>query len=288
MLPPIKLSSKATNEFWEIPILFEDEALLALDKPGRLHVSPVRHDPDRPNLMGLLHDGIRRGVAWAKARDLGYLTNVHRLEFATSGVLLLARTKAALITVANEFGAGQPHSRYLVLAQGEPPETEFEVDAKLSPHPHEPELFHVDPRNGKRARTQFKVVERFRGFTLLQAVPFTARPQQIRAHLRHRGLPIVGDALYGGRPLWLSRLKPRYRFKADREELPLIGRVALHAEQLALKQPTSGAELTITSPVPKDFTVALKFLRRYAPMGIAPNLRPTATEAPDDDARGGS
>src|ERR1041384_377942 len=81
----IKLSSPATREFWEIPVLFEDAHLLALDKPAGLLTSPDRYDPERPNLMGLLHAGIAAGKPWAVERGLNYLSNAHRLDFETSG-----------------------------------------------------------------------------------------------------------------------------------------------------------------------------------------------------------
>ncbi len=83
-------------------------------------------------------------------------------------------------------------------------------------------------------------------------------------HLKSLGLPIVGDQVYGGPPLWLSTLKADYRLKPGREERPLIGRVALHAEQLILTQPATGAQITIDAPWPKDLTVGVKYLRRYA------------------------
>ena len=70
----IKLSSPATREFWEIPVLFEDEHLLALDKPAGLLTSPDRYDPQRPNLMKLLHAGIAAGKPWARERNLTYLS----------------------------------------------------------------------------------------------------------------------------------------------------------------------------------------------------------------------
>ena len=83
----IKLSSPATREFWEIPVLFEDEHLLALDKPAGLLTSPDRYDPQRPNLMKLLHAGIAAGKPWARERNLEYLSNAHRPDFETSGVI---------------------------------------------------------------------------------------------------------------------------------------------------------------------------------------------------------
>jgi RluA family pseudouridine synthase len=264
MPAPIKLSSPATREFWEIPTLFEDAHLLALDKPAGLPTTPDRHDPERACLMRLLHAGIGAGKPWVTERRLGYLSQAHRLDAETSGVLLLAKEKPALIKLAASFGSEKPILRYVALVRGEPREARFEVDAKLAPHPVTPGLMLVDPRRGKRSRTRFEVLEKFPDHALLACSPLTGRAHQVRAHLRHAGLSIVGDSLYGGKPLWLSRLKRDYRLKEGREERPLIARVALHAEQLTLLHPVTGETLTITSPWPKDLKVAVKYLRQFA------------------------
>src|SRR5215211_3177809 len=95
--PSIKLSSPETKEFWEIPVVFEDEHLLAINKPARLLTSPDRYDPNRPNIMRLLHEGIAANKVWARERGLTYLANAHRLDFETSGVMLLAKNKPALV-----------------------------------------------------------------------------------------------------------------------------------------------------------------------------------------------
>ncbi|MGA9452694.1 MAG: RluA family pseudouridine synthase [Verrucomicrobiia bacterium] len=260
----IKLSSPAAREFWEISVLFEDEYLLALDKPTGLLTSPDRYDPQRPNLMKLLHAAIAGGKPWARERGLNYLMNAHRLDFETSGVILLAKSKPALVALANLFGSEKPLKQYVALVQGTPAEDKFEVDARLAPHPVKTGLVRVDLKNGKRARTVFEVLEKFSGWTLLRCQPLTGRTHQIRVHLRHFGLPIVGDELYGGKPLWLSRLKPDYRLKRGREERPLISRVALHAEQLTLPHPVTGKTPTITAPWPKDLRVAVKYLRQFS------------------------
>jgi 23S rRNA-/tRNA-specific pseudouridylate synthase len=109
------------------------------------------------------------------------------------------------------------------------------------------------------------VVEKFAGYTLLRCQPLTGRTHQIRVHLRHLHLPIVGDALYLGKPLMLSAIKPHYRLKPGRTERPLIETVALHAERLSIAHPVSGDVVNIESPWPKDLTVALKYLRQCAP-----------------------
>jgi len=121
----------------------------------------------------------------------------------------------------------------------------------------------VDPKNGKKSKTQFEVLEIFSGWMLLRCLPLIERAHQIRVHLRHAGFPIVGDGLYGGKPLWLSRIKPNYRLKPGKEERPLLSRVALHAESLELTHPVTTEPLTITADLPKDFKVALKYLRQF-------------------------
>ncbi len=259
----IKLSSPATREYWELPVLYEDNDLLAVDKPSGLLTSPDRYDPARPNLMKLLHAGIAEGKSWAAERKLEYLMNAHRLDFETSGVLLLARNKPVLVKLANLFGSEKPLKRYAALVQGTPAEPQFKLEAPLAPDPRRLALMRVDPKRGKRAVTLFKVAERFANWTLLECEPLTGRTHQIRAHLRALALPIVGDTLYGGKPLLLSRLKRGYRPKPGRQEQPLINRVALHAEHLTLPHPVTGQTLTISAPWPRDLTVAVKYLRRY-------------------------
>ena len=262
--PSIKLSSPETKEFWEIPVVFEDEHLLAINKPARLLTSPDRYDANRPNLMKLLHAGIAAGKPWAKARGLTYLSNAHRLDFETTGVLLLAKNKPALVALADLFGTDKPLKTYVALVQGTPETDEFEVDAPLAPHPSSPGLMRVDPKHGKKSTTLFTVLTKFRGYTLLQCRPLTGRTHQIRVHLRHMELSILGDALYRGGKLFLSEIKRKYRARDDREERPLISTVALHAASLTLPHPVTGATITITAPWPKDLEVAVKYLKQFA------------------------
>lgn len=261
---PIKLSAPATREFWEIPVLFEDEHLLVLDKPPRLLTSRDRLEPDRPDLITLLHTGIEQGKPWAKERGLSYLAAALRLDPEASGVFLLARSKLALIALANLFGSDKSPITYTVLAQGTPEAEQFVIDAPIGPHPTRPGLMRVEPRRGKRSRTEVELAERFLGYSLLKCRPVPGRLHQLRVHLRHAGHLVVGDTLYGGKPLLLSRLKSSYRYRQDREERPLISQAALHAECLELSHPVTGNPLVITAPWPKDLKVAVKYLRRYA------------------------
>ena len=275
MSAAIKLSSPATKEFWEIPVLFEDEHLLALDKPAGLLTSPDRHDENRPSLMKLLLAGLAAGKPWARERNLTYLSNAHRLDFETSGVILLAKNKPTFITLADFFGAEKPLRKYVALAWGIPEAVNFEVDAKLAPHPVKPGQMCVNPLEGKKSRTEFAVLEQFSDWVLLRCSPLTDRTHQVRVHLKHAGFPVVADELYGGKKLWLSRLKKDFYLKPGREERPLLSRPALHAEELSLPHPVTNELLTIQSEWPKDLKVAVKYLRQYA---TGPSRRGTQAE----------
>ena len=264
MSDAVKLSSPATGEFWEIPVLFEDEHLLALNKPPGLLVSPDRSDVKRPNLMQLLHRDIERGAPWARQRRLDYLMNAHRLDFEASGVILLARNKPALIALAAQFAAAEPCRIYAALVRGSPATDTFATDAKLAPHPLQMGVIRVDTREGKHSHTAFAVRERFNNCLLLECRPSPDRSHQIRAHLKHVRLPLIGDDIYGGRPLFLSTMKPGYRLKHNQEERPLIARPALHLEQVIINHPVTSAKMALLAPWAKDLTVSIKYLRRYA------------------------
>ena len=263
-VPAIKLSSPETREFWEIPVVYEDEHLLALNKPAGLPTAPDGNDSNRPCLIRLLHAGIAQGKPWAAARRLTYLTNAHRLDSETSGVSLLAKNKQALIKLTDLFGTEKPFKSYVALVQGTPEAEEFEVNAPLAPHPTNAGMMRIDPKHGKKSLTRFTVMIRFRGYTLLQCRPLTERPHQIRIHLRHIHFPILGDFLYRGGKLFLSQIKRKYRPDKNKEERPLISTVALHAEQLSLPHPVTGEQIIIKAPWPKDLEVAVKYLKMFA------------------------
>ena len=258
-LPPLRLSAN-----WPlVEVLTVDESLLAINKPAGLLIAPDRWDKRRENLMGLLHSGIAAQRPWARAMGLDYLANVHRLDAGTSGIVLMARSKPDLVTLARQFRDRHPRKVYHALILGRLPQPEVTLDLPLGPSAARPGLAVVDRNHGKPALTRFREQEVFKHYSLIEAEPLTGRQHQIRVHLHALGCPLVADPDYGdGQPLLLSRLKKGYKMKAEGER-PLMGRPALHAASLEIVHPATQASVTIEAPDPKDFAVALKYLRKF-------------------------
>ncbi len=234
------------------PIIHEDEALLAFDKPSGLLVAPDRWDKAHLNLMALVHARFGPGVA-----------NVHRLDADTSGVLLCAKTKAALDFLSGQFQAKAAERTYHALVVGTAARDAFPVELALRPDENRPGLMRAVKRGGKPSATDFRVLERFRGFAWLECRPRTGRNHQVRVHLAAAGLPILNDAFYGDdMRLLLSALKRGYKGRAL--ERPLISRLALHASELTVVHPLTHERVTLRAPWPNEFAVALKYLRRFA------------------------
>ena len=262
-LPPEE-ALRLSADWPQVAVLAQDDDILVLSKPAGLLIAPDRWDKTRENLMGLLHAGVELQRPWAVKRGIRYVANVHRLDAGTSGIILLARNKPALVAMARQFHDRNPKKTYLALIEGALPEPEMEVTFPLAPSLVRPGLSVVDRGRGKKAVTRFQTVEKFRKYSLVRAEPLTGRLHQIRIHLQEIGCPLVADADYGtGQPLLLSQLKRDYRMKPEGEK-PLMARPALHAERLEFIHPPSGQPITIEAPWPQDFTVAVKYLRKFA------------------------
>ena len=241
------------------PVLFEDDALIAFDKPSRLPLAPDRSGPPGENL----HDLVRARLGPEAA-------NVHRLDPDTSGLVLYAKTKAALDFLSGQFQAKTAGKLYLALTAGIPAPDDFTVDLVMKEDEARPGRMCVVQKHGHASTTDFTVREKFpqpagrAGFALVECRPRTGRPHQVRLHLAGAGAPVLNDPLYGdGTRLLLSGLKRGYKGRLD--ERPLIARLALHAGGLTFKHPLTRAPLTLTAPLPKDFEVALKYLRKFGP-----------------------
>jgi 23S rRNA pseudouridine1911/1915/1917 synthase len=248
----------------EIEVLYEDAELFIINKPAGLLVVPDHDDPQRENLTALLQNALRTRRPWTQEHGVTYLSNAYRLESGASGVLVLARSKATLVKLAGQFRDRIPRIKYTALVQGAFPEDPLEIDLPLARDPIQPAYCTVNKEHGKPAQTRFSLLERYRDYTLIQAEPATDRLHQIRVHLRAAGYPLVADAEYGiAQPLLLSEIKKHYKMKPEGER-PLLDRFALHAGQLDMLHPATGAPLVITAPWPKDLSVAVKYLRKFA------------------------
>jgi RluA family pseudouridine synthase len=233
------------------PVVFEDDALIAFDKPSGLLIAPDRRDKSRVNLMDLVGEAMGHGVA-----------NVHRIDADTSGLVLFAKTKPALDFLSGQFQSKSVEKIHAALVVGAPPLDIFTVDFVLKEDEAAPGRMCVVKKHGKAAVTEFRVLGRFGKFSHLECRPLTGRTHQIRVHLAASGTPILNDRIYGNdTPLLLSELKPRY--KGRDEERPLISRLALHAGSLTFTHPVSRERTTLTAPSPNDFSVALKYLHKY-------------------------
>ncbi|MBC8245600.1 MAG: hypothetical protein H8E20_14545 [Verrucomicrobia bacterium] len=259
----IRLFSPDETRSWVFPVLFEDDHYLALDKMTHMAVSHSQLFPDRPSLDNLIRHAIGADARWAVKRGIRRLPFACRIDFETSGIALFCKDNEARQKVGDLLGANEERREFQCLVHGTPSDDSLEVDAKIGWVRERPELMQAGKR-GKQARTRFEVAERFAGFTLLNCQPETDRKHQIRAHLQHLRLPLVGDACYGGKLLLLSKMKPNYRPRRDGTEQPLLDRAALHYSKLSFSHPFTGETVAIESPLARDMQVAIKYLRKYS------------------------
>ena len=213
----------------DITVLYEDEALVVLNKPAPLPM----HVGGRFTRNTLQH-----------ALDVVYrpqkLKPAHRLDANTTGLVIAARNKHFAGRLQTAFAEGRVSKTYLVRVQGHPTEDEFRCDAPIAKEAGVSGTREVDAKDGAEATTLFKVLERSAdGTSLLEARPITGRTNQIRIHCAHLGFPIVGDAAYGD-----SDAAPR--LTKDMGEPPLC----LHAWQIEFTHPANGEAVTFTAPPP--------------------------------------
>lgn len=196
-------------------VLHRSPHFIIIDKPAGLPV----HSGEGGD------DVLRR---WASDHDGERPTPVHRLDAATSGCLLLARTPAARTALARLFARRAVEKVYLARTDGLPACDEGEVFANLAPATGE-KMRVVDPGSGQTALTLYRVIQRGERGALLEVRPVTGRTHQIRVHLAHLGCPVGGDTVYGRRP-------------------PSAGRLLLHAWRLGFTDPFTGERVEVEAP----------------------------------------
>jgi 23S rRNA pseudouridine1911/1915/1917 synthase len=225
-----------------LPFLYEDDEVVVVDKPAGLLAVPTAPGAREDTALGRVQDYV------AHRRPLRpYVGPVHRLDRDTSGALAFALSPAARGALRSMFRAHRMERVYAALVEGSPRTDEGTVERPIH------EAYEAGRRRLARpgepsfpARTRWKVVERFPGAALLEVELETGRQHQIRLHLAHLGLPVLGDAVY--RP-------------PARRPLIAVPRQMLHARRLAFAHPTTGASVRAESPLPADFRKALAALR---------------------------
>jgi 23S rRNA pseudouridine1911/1915/1917 synthase len=238
---PAVASTVAEPEALPLDVLYEDETLIVVNKaPGMVvHPAPGRWQGTLVNALlhrfGAMpgHEASRPGI-------------VHRLDRDTSGVMVIARTTAALEHLGRQFAARTVSKRYLAVVRGNVRSDVLHIDAPIGRHTVERKKMSTRARVGRPAITHVRVLERFGRATLVEAAPETGRTHQIRVHLAARGHPIIGDAVYG---------RPRA------EEASWIGRHALHAAALGIVHPERGVPMTFEAELWPDMRALLTTLR---------------------------
>ena len=239
-------------------IVYEDEALIVVDKPAGLVVHPAPGNPDRTLVHALIaHCGPSlKGVGGVRRPGI-----VHRLDKDTSGLLVAAKTDEAHQGLVVQFAGRQIERHYACLAWGQPAPAVGEIVGNIGRSPRNRKKMAVLSRGGRPAVTRYHTlaIGASGAVSHLQCKLETGRTHQIRVHLSHKGHPLLGDPLYGRESAARRAALPA----PAREALAKLGRQALHAESLGFRHPLSAEPMAFTSPLPrdlKDLTSFLEFL----------------------------
>ena len=222
-LPPLK----ATAEDIPLRVLYEDDAVVAVDKPAGMvvHAGAGIHSGTLVNAL-LHHFHELSGVGGELRPGI-----VHRLDRFTSGVLLVAKTDAAHQNLASQFASRQVEKVYLALVQGKVKQETGRIERPIARDPVHRTRMTARLAEGRAAWSEYRVRCRFENFTLLEVRIGTGRTHQIRVHLASIGHPVAGDTLYGA------------------QAQPALGRYFLHAHRIRFRSPATGEELEVTSPL---------------------------------------
>ncbi len=255
---PPRRASRIEPEARPLVVVHEDEHLLVLDKPAGLVVHPGAGVQSGTLVHALLH----HAPAIAEVGGEGRPGIVHRLDKDTSGLLAVAKTETAYQVLVEALRARTVHRIYHAIVWGDPGPSSGWIDLPIGRDPKDRKRMAVVRGGGRPSRTHWKVLERFGLATLVEARLETGRTHQIRVHMAAVRHAVVGDPVYGGRVRKTLSLRPSERSLAD-ALLRVLRRQALHAAQLELAHPVTGASLRFESPIPEDFARALELLRAF-------------------------
>ena len=230
-----------------LSILYEDDALVILDKPAGMVVHPATSHQAGTLVNALLHHcgESLRGIGGERRPGI-----VHRLDKDTSGVMVVAKDEPTLVALQKQFHEHTLERMYLAVVEGVIAE-QGTFRTYHGRDPNDRKKFSSRVHGGKRAVTHWRVRERYAGATLVEVHLETGRTHQIRVHMSDHGHPLLGDATYGRRPR-----EPKLR--ALHEQL---GRQALHAAVLGITHPLDGRKLRYETPPPADLAAVLTALR---------------------------
>lgn len=230
-----------------LKVLFEDNALMAIDKPAGLAVHPGSGIE-----CATLVDLVRGYLGPRATRNDFTASPAHRLDRDTSGVILVAKTRPCMVALTEMFTRGHPDKSYLALAKGCFPKPRGVIDLPLAEHEQSGRSKAVNGTNMQTAITRYRVLAPADPASLLECKIETGRTHQIRRHLVAMGHPVAGDRRHGD-----------FAFNRDLKGRFGLRRMFLHARRISLRHPLSGAPLTIEAPLPDELAQVL------TAMGIA-------------------
>ena len=244
-----EVSTKWISENIQIDILHEDSEILVINKPSGL----VTH-PGAGNTHGTLANGIL--FARPELSQLDRAGIVHRLDKDTSGLMVVAKTEHAKLSLIKQLESHSVSREYTAIVYGSM------VTGGMVDEPIGRDLANRQKqavtKSGKPAITHFRVIEKFKNFTLIKAVLETGRTHQIRVHMAHIGHPLLGDFTYGGKVKFPKGATEE--LKVAIKEFP---RQALHAKKLSIIHPRKNKEFSWKSQLPEDLDNMINVLRKY-------------------------
>lgn len=230
-------------------VIFENDLFLVIVKPAGMLSVPDRKQSE-PSLKDMLKE------------QYTDIYTVHRLDKATSGLIVYAKDPVTHKTLSGLFEGREVEKYYLGIVNGTLMPEEGLIETGIMEHPAKNGTMVVNAK-GKTSKTAYQTLESFKQFSLVQFQIFTGRTHQIRLHTHYLGHWIVGDPLYGdGKPLLLSTIKRHFQLaKKQFEEQPIMPRLALHAYKMAFS--LNGIPYEFESPMPKDMQATLTQLRKH-------------------------